>query len=174
MDTLAPDEAVVPMIMSKILVAFEGRIRFRWIVAARRRGHDRCTGFKIERDKVLEANGMAGINTRWKTHGAAALVGQKLDPMIANRPMTVRAGCNAQRQQPLALRNGWVAMQDGKRRAQSRTMLVVALAKSVFARAPRPPPPIFRRGRNRNPIGSSRISSACLELLPRRPYIDSR
>ena len=64
-----------------------------------------------------------------------------------------------QRQQPLALRNGWVAMQDGKRRAQSRTMLVVALAKSVFARAPRPPPTIFRRGRNRNPIGSSRAKS---------------
>src|SRR6516164_931938 len=64
-----------------------------------------------------------------------------------------------QRQQPLALRNGWVAMQDGKRRAQSRTMLFVALAKSVFARAPRPPPTIFRRGRNRNPIGSSRAKS---------------
>src|SRR5262245_5535717 len=30
-------------------------------------------------------------------------------------------------------------------------MLVVALAKSVSARAPRPPPTIFRRGRNRNP-----------------------
>ena len=66
MDTLAPDEAVVPMIMSKILVAFEGRIRFRRVVASRRRRHDRCTRFKIERDKVLEANGMAGINTAGK------------------------------------------------------------------------------------------------------------
>jgi hypothetical protein len=58
MDSFAPDEAVVPMIMSKILVAFERRIRLRRIVAARRR-YDRRTGFKIERDKAFEANGMS-------------------------------------------------------------------------------------------------------------------
>jgi hypothetical protein len=53
MDSFAPDEAVVPMIVSKILVAFERRVRLRRIVAARRRRHDRRTGFKIELTKFL-------------------------------------------------------------------------------------------------------------------------
>src|SRR5437870_7208680 len=69
-DIVGPHQGVVKMAVAKILILLE-RIRFRWVITARRPG-DHSILVQKEPDITFEVNRRCHIRARWKNHVPAA------------------------------------------------------------------------------------------------------
>src|SRR5689334_1898427 len=104
MNAFAPNETVMPVIVTEILIGFEFSLRFRRIVATGNsvrtdwRGKDRRAGLQIERNETLEMNGVAGIGTRGEQHSSTTCGSRRGDRLVNRRTIdgsTVTLGSEA-------------------------------------------------------------------------------
>ena len=83
--TLAPDQAVVPMIVAEVLDSFptgrwirRNRRRTRWAcgvgskIGGRIRGEDGCAGLEMQRDVALEVDGITKVSSGGEADGSAS------------------------------------------------------------------------------------------------------
>ena len=79
MDVLPPDQAIMPMVMAKVLIGLPGLVGLRRIVPGpgpvvrRIRREDRGTLVEIRGNHGPQSNRVACINTGREVHGGAAL-----------------------------------------------------------------------------------------------------
>ncbi len=89
-DALTPNKAIVPMVVSIILVIFPGFIRLRGVIArtaggaARRNigGQDGGPHFEVQYDIVLQVNGVGSIRARGEANRSASLCARGLDRLV--------------------------------------------------------------------------------------------
>src|SRR5579863_1422728 len=89
MDVFAPDEAVVPVVVTEILVGLPRPLRFGGIVTTARQavvrsgcGENGCALVKKERDVALEVDGITGVNACGEENRASPRAGRAFDSGI--------------------------------------------------------------------------------------------
>ena len=87
LQTLAPQQTVVPMIVAIILIRIPSRVGLGEIIAAgagfrRIGGDDHSILIEVESDVALEVNGVTQIGARGETHGTSAGKSRSLDRAI--------------------------------------------------------------------------------------------
>ncbi len=87
--SLAPDETVVPVIVAIVLVRLPGTLGLSRIVAAvgqpfgwNRGCENRGTGIEMQRHATLQANGVTGVSPRRKVDDTAAAGGHPVDSPV--------------------------------------------------------------------------------------------
>jgi len=81
-DLVAPDQAVVPVVVPEILVFLPGPIRLCRIIAAGGCRLDSRAGFQVERHEAFQADGVARVSAGRDAHCAAASVGCRRDRRV--------------------------------------------------------------------------------------------